>query len=417
MRLRLFFTGLAISLATIAIAAPPSIRYADEQASLKKYAEAVTVLRKLSADKMQPPAIQKEALQKSILYGLEHTQNLDGSPLLVYRKTIKEDFRALLLLLPEDGALYYNYGVFLDKELGESTLAANAFEKAFYLGNRSAAVRLGELYFERREYENASSALQIATELHPSDYLLWFDLGRSQYLLNDFEAATASLEKAYELNSLSFNRSERLFEVYSQALLKVERYSDAIAVAKKYLKFYNDAEGYLFVASIYSSANQPENAIFYYTRALEDAANKTETQPQLLPKVLNNYAWFFCTTKDKKYQSSEYLTTAFQMATKAVADSKRLHTYLDTLAEVYYLLGYPEEAIALEQEAAKKSPSNTFYVEQLAKYELALDTRPSLLVDPEVLQPPSGTLLPEKASTKPNPNRPLPKSWSSTPTP
>jgi tetratricopeptide (TPR) repeat protein len=408
MRFRLFFISFAFSLGAVAIAAPPSIKDAEKLAKLSQYNEAIATLFKIVNDKKQTPAIQEEALQKIFMYRKEQSEKKPENNQLTYLKTFKEDFQSLLLLRPDDGKLYYNYGILL-KQLGESTLSIDAFQRALYLGYRNAASNLGRLYFEHKEYEEAIATLQIALELNLSSSQLWLYLGLSQYSLNDFEAAAVSLGKAYELSIISIDynlglqSNDLLYIRYSETLLKIGKYQEAIVIAKKYLKFYNDVEGYLFVASVYSSANQPENAIFYYARALDDATNKAEVQPFLLSRVLNNYAWFFCTTQDKKYQSPEYLMKAFQMATKAVASSKRLHTYLDTLAEVYYLLGYPEQAIALEQEAAKKSPSNAFYREQLAKYELALEERPSILVDPEALLPTLGTLFLEERGNSTQP--------------
>ena len=413
MRSRLLFASLVFLLGSSAFAAPPSLQEAVKLVLDGNPEGAISLLRKLAADQKQPLSVRETALENAIAYGLTQAEKFDGSERLAYLKPFKDDFRALLALRPNDGALYYRYGHFLSQELRDSTLAFDAFQKALYLGDRKASIRLGGLYFNRREYEDAASMLQIATELSPSNYLLWFELGRSQFLLNDFEAAVASLEKAYHLANFNFVDYERLFTVYTQALLKVGRHQEAIEVAKRYMKFYNNAEGYLFVASVYSEAKQPDNAIFFYERARDDARNKQENQPRLFATVLNNYAWFLCTTQDPKYQTTETLLEAFEMATSAVKLSKRLHTYLDTLAEVYYLLGYPEQAIELEREAAEKDPSNPFYQEQLIKYEAAVEARPSRLVDPEVLQPQAGTLRPEKApnGSTLNPKRPQPTPW------
>jgi tetratricopeptide (TPR) repeat protein len=401
MQFRPFFTSLAFCLSTVAFAAPPSIKEAEKLANSGKYDSAILSLRKIANDKSQSATTREEALQKLINYVQLQSLMFSKNDRATYLSAFKGDYQALLLLRPDDGEVYFDYGNFLT-DLGESTLSFDAYMKALYLGYRQAAAPLGATYLARKEYEDAVSMLKIATEVKPADYYQWFLLGFSQFRLNDFEAAVDSLGKAYKLDTIrSYSQQKDIIEnlslpeVYVSTLIELERYPEAITVAKSFSNFINIILGFSFVASVYSDANQPENAIFYYTRAVDAASKLIESKPMVFANTLNSYAWFFCTTPNKKYQTPEYLLKAFKMATKAVELSKRRAAYLDTLAEVYYLLGYPEEALPLEKEALGKEPDRAFYNEQIAKYEAALDTPPPVLVPFEDLQSTPGTLLPE----------------------
>ncbi len=88
------------------------------------------------------------------------------------------------------------------------------------------------------------------------------------------------------------------------------------------------------------------------------------------PHALNNLAWYYATCDDPDFRNPE---KALQHALQAV-DLKRVPHILDTLAESYFVNGYFEDAILIEEEALEIDRKNRQYYEtQLIKFQRAMD--------------------------------------------
>lgn len=80
--------------------------------------------------------------------------------------------------------------------------------------------------------------------------------------------------------------------------------------------------------------------------------------------ALNNLAWLYCEHKTKLDDGVKY-------ATKAVELDPRNDNYLDTLAEVYFLLEQYDDAIDVMKKAISINPNYTYLQQQLKKIERA----------------------------------------------
>jgi tetratricopeptide (TPR) repeat protein len=383
--MRVFLFCLSLGLALPGFAAPkPATK------ETKTNTPNSATYRKIANDPKKPAKEREEALRWLI-------KNRGGTPYWLTKEDFKTysaaliaDYQSLLQLCPEDGALYYEYALEAERALS-TTVALNAHARALSLGHKQAASALGRLYINRKDFESALPYWEIAVEAEPANSAHWASLARSYYVTKNYEGAADAYDKAFALNTNL--KDQNILEAYSQALLYSERYTEAIKVAERMLSLYKNTETFLVAARVFADTNQPENAIFYYVRALEDASNRPGDR---LALVLNNYAWFFCTTKSEKYQSTEYLLKAFRMSARSLVLTKRNEAgYIDTLAEIYYLLGFPEQAVTLEKEAIDKEPDHDFFIEQLEKYEAALTEPPLPQVEISTLK----TILEEVATS------------------
>ena len=117
----------------------------------------------------------------------------------------------------------------------------------------------------------------------------------------------------------------------------------------------------LQLGTLYSTRNQPEQAVFHLQRALElDPDN---------PDILNNLAWVFATSKKAPLFQPE---KALVLAIKAAAISQQSHI-LDTLAESYYVNGLSMKALATAEKAlAAASGDRSYYVKQVERFRAEL---------------------------------------------
>jgi membrane associated rhomboid family serine protease len=110
--------------------------------------------------------------------------------------------------------------------------------------------------------------------------------------------------------------------------------------------------------------------------AMKRSAERLLDQPRAPAVLLNNQAWVIATSDDP---SPELLELAYQLARRAAElTDHRDANVLDTLAEVAFLLGHEEEAIAMIDEAIALAPYEPYFQEQRKRFtgERARDDRP-----------------------------------------
>ncbi|MBN1831662.1 MAG: tetratricopeptide repeat protein [Deltaproteobacteria bacterium] len=116
----------------------------------------------------------------------------------------------------------------------------------------------------------------------------------------------------------------------------------------------------LRLARTYKRLNKYAEAIDMYERAFFLKEPDATT--------LNHYAWFLVTMPDKEFRNPK---RAIELAEKAVA-MERSPSYLDTLAEAYYVNGSIQKAIETINEAISLNPRNiAYYKDQLKKFKEA----------------------------------------------
>ncbi len=82
------------------------------------------------------------------------------------------------------------------------------------------------------------------------------------------------------------------------------------------------------------------------------------------PQVLNAFAWFSA-------ENEMHLEQALKAAIKAVEISEKSPQIVDTLAEVYFRMGNNKKAIETIQIAIEKDSEDSYYKEQLEKFQKA----------------------------------------------
>jgi len=113
-------------------------------------------------------------------------------------------------------------------------------------------------------------------------------------------------------------------------------------------------------------------ALYHQTDNLAKAKWAYENIIMLHPDdgvALNNLAWILATAEDEELRD---YPRALSLAQRAVAIT-RSPTFLDTLAEAYYVNGYYEDAVAAIQEALDSASDNKAYLRrQLEKFKKAM---------------------------------------------
>lgn len=105
-------------------------------------------------------------------------------------------------------------------------------------------------------------------------------------------------------------------------------------------------------------------------------AQRLARLPGLSPIELNERAWVIAIAPET---TDDELKAALLLAERAVLETKRsIPAVLDTLAEVQFLMGWPDRAIATIDEAIAQDPGQSYYREQRKRFagERAADDRP-----------------------------------------
>jgi membrane associated rhomboid family serine protease len=98
--------------------------------------------------------------------------------------------------------------------------------------------------------------------------------------------------------------------------------------------------------------------------------------PGISPFELNDRAWYIAISSDS---TPEELEAALLLAERAVFETERaVPGVLDTLAEVLFLLGHRDKAVATIDEAIERDPEESYYREQRRRFtgERPVDDRP-----------------------------------------
>jgi tetratricopeptide (TPR) repeat protein len=156
------------------------------------------------------------------------------------------------------------------------------------------------------------------------------------------------------------NRARVLYEL-GYSYYSAERYPEAKPYFEKIISDYKDTDYYGagiggLARTDHKLGNDEAAVAGYYTLV--------EAEPDD-PGTLNGFAWF-CS------QRGIGLDQALPVALKAVELSDRDPGILDTLAEVYFARGDYENALKIGKEALASDPDDTYFQDQVEKYETAL---------------------------------------------
>jgi tetratricopeptide (TPR) repeat protein len=248
------------------------------------------------------------------------------------------------------------------KELHQLRVAEEAFTRAFYYGDRRSAAEAGRLRRERSDLAGALSMLQMATEETPSDTTLWIELADVAYRAEQIDTCIEALQQVMARDPDNL----RIIRFLGIVLLEQGRVEESIEVRKLWAIVDPGVDSFSNLALAFAQAEQAESAYFYYERALNEVRL---LDPKIQATILNNFAWFLCTTKHPEYQSVRYRQKAYDMAKEAITlGGRKQKEHLDTFAEAAFRLGRPEEAKTYEEEAIALSNGEPFYKAQLEKF-------------------------------------------------
>ena len=126
--------------------------------------------------------------------------------------------------------------------------------------------------------------LQQALHNSPDDTYLLYQLGKSHFLAKNFTAAINTFTQALELPmNFSLEYVAELVETYGYALIKSERYAEALDLTQ-YEQYYNQSPDYLFLQGlIYMNNGMFSQAIELFLRCRGVTEGKTEGINSWLP--------------------------------------------------------------------------------------------------------------------------------------
>lgn len=133
-----------------------------------------------------------------------------------------------------------------------------------------------------------------------------------------------------------------------------------------------DADIAIDVVPLLEKKGRPVDANLLFQWAFDDMKKKLDADPRN-PENLNGLAWLCA-------KCNHNLPDAQRWAQQAVALMPNNAAVLDTLAEVNFHLGHPEEALQIELQAAKLQPDDVFMKQQVERFRAAIGgpaTRPN----------------------------------------
>lgn len=213
--------------------------------------------------------------------------------------------------------------------------------------NVDAWVRLGGLYFDHKDYNNAVNLLGEAVKSFPDNFPINLLLGLSFSQMNNYSQAKDYLKKAIDLNSKDVTALSAMGFVLNQ----LKQPDDAVSYIKDALSVDpKNAELLGTLGMIYNSQRKWNQCDSAYSEAL-----KVDSSNVLL---LNNYAYSLA-------ERSIRLDEALKMSKQAVDKEPSNSSYLDTFGWVYFKLGDYDKAEEYIRKAIDLDKNNSTLLEHL----------------------------------------------------
>lgn len=121
---------------------------------------------------------------------------------------------------------------------------------------------------ERKQQRNLR-LLKKELEHNPEDAYIWFQIGQSNYVLNNYDLAIEAFEKGFSLEpDAGRGFVEDMVISLSRAYLNVRRDKEALEILKKYECHYKKAKYTFSLAEAYLLNEQPLQALLYYIKTV-----------------------------------------------------------------------------------------------------------------------------------------------------
>lgn len=237
--------------------------------------------------------------------------------------------------------------------------------QAVSLGPDSAEAHatLGILLASAKNYEEGVKELQRSVELDPKGASAHFRLGLAYKWMHNFDPEIQEMMKALELNPDDETACFELALAYQlKGDLKDAEQSYQACISRN----PQDPGPYVNVAQIYMATGREEEAVAYYRKLL-----------RINPEIAiawNNLGWLYATSKNPKVLDP---AQALECALRAVSLTKESEaSFLDTLAEAYYVNREYDKAVEAEKKAIALRPEEESFKKSLDKYLNAKQERP-----------------------------------------
>jgi len=125
-----------------------------------------------------------------------------------------EQYNRAIRIDEQSARAYYGLGMCYHTE--DSVSSEEAYKKAVSIDGEfvAALVNLGNIYFERKQYDEAVLYYRRAAEIEPNDALIWYNTGGAYFNKGDYEQAAQAYSKTVAIDAGMSDAHKSLAMVY-----------------------------------------------------------------------------------------------------------------------------------------------------------------------------------------------------------
>ncbi|MFN0202397.1 MAG: tetratricopeptide repeat protein [Bacteroidia bacterium] len=319
-----------------------------------------------------------------------------------YEKSL-EDCNMCIKLFPQSADAYYNRAT-VYYQLKKYPAALKDWGKVIELqsGNGEAYFHRGNTYLALQNYNQALADFDIAARIKPDYADEWIQRGQAKMQLKDYEGALADFEKASEMGTKNYNSQLPFF--IASAKVYAGKMEEALSELLRFVNLTPTAEANFQISLIYTSLQQPEQALIYAREAtflektnaqywvqlgairvalkdFEEAMKDFNTALKLSPEYWQvHYELGKCKAARKQYKAATYnFDRAIQL------NPTHLDSYFQSALANYELKAYPNVITDLHA-LLKMQPEHTEAIHllietrwELKQYAMSVDDLSNLI--------------------------------------
>lgn len=259
-----------------------------------------------------------------------------------------------------DPTLYQGYieRLLEDEQFDKAEEVALKGEAAFEDSNYFKTI-LALIYLEKNDYQKSEEILRklmVSEADNPKIYLFLISLYKKS-------GATERLQETVVDSYQKFPTDDDIVREVVNFYQIAEEYEKAIAILKERLESSpaeNRGRYYSELGYIYSLQKSFTEAEQNFLKAIELNPDDAYT--------LNNLAWLYC-------ENGVKIDEAIAYAERACSIEENKDSFLDTLAEAYYLKGEHRKALSAIQKALGLNPESDYIKKQFEKMKNAFDEK------------------------------------------
>jgi serine/threonine-protein kinase len=264
-----------------AVTGPTGSFNADTATPYDLYREARALLDRFDreANPSRAIALLERAVEKDNTFALGYATLTEAyrhrhrvAPDEQWRKLMKQSAERAMKLDPELGAAHTAMGLQLMEEVGKTSEAEAAFQRAIDLDPRNVAPHLwlAVLLSNTRQPERARASLERGLQLDPNNWAALQELGLVHYRAAEYAAAAAAFERARS----SSPDNVRVLANLAAAYHMLDRYDDAASTLQRAIEIEPAARHYTNLGTLRFFQGRYEDAIPPLEKAVELAPNR-----------------------------------------------------------------------------------------------------------------------------------------------